>query len=162
MAAERNGSVRAVPIVNDSIDQIQPVTEMWIDTDSNLMTDGHLSYRKIGQHHASHLTVSHGQREYVRDSVHINTAESFGALLERAKQGVFHYLSQSHLHRYLHEFEFRWEHRVPARTIKRKGKTKVIMKPKPTIEIFHALLSLAGGRQIRRTQNCSFFTFACT
>ena len=71
--------------------------------------------------HLLHLTVSHGEKEYVRDAVHINTAESFGALLECAKQGVFHYLSQNHLHRYLHEFEFRWEHRVPARTIKKKG-----------------------------------------
>ncbi|MFC1798638.1 transposase [Thermodesulfobacteriota bacterium] len=87
MAAERNGPVRAVPIVNDSIDQIRPATEMWIDPGANLMTDGHLLYRKIGQQHASHLTISHSQKEYVRDSVHINTAESFGALIERAKQG---------------------------------------------------------------------------
>jgi hypothetical protein len=44
----------------------------------------------------------------------------------------------------------------------KKGKTKVIMKPKPTIELFHELLSFAGRRQIRRTQNCSVFTFACS
>jgi hypothetical protein len=161
VAAERNGPVRAVPIADDSIDQIQPVTGRWIDPDSNLMTDGHLAFRKIGQQHASHLTILHGQKEYVRGSVHINTVESFGALLERAKQGVFHYLSQNHLQRYLHELAFRWEHRVPAQTVKKKGKTKIILKPKPTIELFQALLNFASGRQIRRTLNNSVFTFGC-
>ena len=61
-------------------------------------------------------TQAGGDKEYVRRGangllVHTNTAESFFALLKRGHYGVFHQLSKHHLHRYCHEFTFRWDHR---------------------------------------------------
>ncbi|WP_076750437.1 transposase [Desulfatitalea tepidiphila] len=53
--------------------------------------------------------VNHSQKEYVRGEAHNNTAESFNANLERAKLGVFHYMSKKHLARYLHEVCFRMQ-----------------------------------------------------
>ncbi|MEZ4599330.1 MAG: transposase [Syntrophotaleaceae bacterium] len=44
---------------------------------------------------AAHDTVSHGQKEFARGLVHNNTAESYNALLERAKQGVYHWMSRA-------------------------------------------------------------------
>jgi hypothetical protein len=72
------------------------------------MSDQHRSHMRIGKTYANHSTVNHLRKEYARGNVHTNTTESFGALLERAKQGVFHYMSTKHLNRHLHEFEFRW------------------------------------------------------
>ena len=44
-------------------------------------------------------------------TVHVNTAESFFALLKRGLIGTFHAVSRHHLHRYVNEFQFRWNHR---------------------------------------------------
>jgi hypothetical protein len=37
--------------------------------------------------------------------------ESFFALLKRGVYGSFHHVSKQHLHCYLDEFSFRWNHR---------------------------------------------------
>jgi hypothetical protein len=55
----------------------------------------------------------HSIEEYSRTDpdgvkVHVNTAESFFALIKRGHYGIFHQLSKKHLHRYIEEFKFRW------------------------------------------------------
>lgn len=138
---------------------IDPLTQQWIDPEAQLMTDGLQSYRLIGQQFAAHSTVAHGKRQYVNGETHTNTAESFWSLLNRGKEGVFHFMSQQHLHRYLDEFTFRWEQRDPVKKVIRKGKEKIVMKPKPLMEMLTALLSAAPGRQIRRTANNGIRTY---
>lgn len=159
VAVQRHGSVRAVPVNNDRIVELAPVIDKMISRKAQLVSDGHHSYRQIGRSFAAHDTVSHGKREYVRGQTHTNTAESFGALLERAKWGVFHFLSSKHLPRYLNEFEFRWEHRIPEEKITRTGSKKVVMKPMPVLPMLASLLSSAAGKQLRRTGNRGIFSF---
>ena len=43
--------------------------------------------------------------------MHVNTAESWFAILKRGVYGTFHHVSKQHLDRYLAEFAFRWNHR---------------------------------------------------
>lgn len=117
------------------------------------MTDQHLSYRKIGQNFEAHTTVNHLRKEYVFGDAHTNTVESFNALLERAKQGVFHYMSNTHLSRYLNEIGFRWDHRTPEVKITKNGRKKKYMKPMPFMLRLLSLLSRCAGRQVRRTHN---------
>ena len=62
------------------------------------MTDENRVYWRIDRNYAGHDWVNHSEKEYVRGDAHNNTAESFSAILERAKQGVFHYRSIKHLH----------------------------------------------------------------
>jgi hypothetical protein len=69
---------------------------------------------------ASHVWVNHQRKEYGRGDIHNNTAESFNAILEWARQDVFHYLRKKHLSRYLHEIGFRWNQREPV--LKKKGR----------------------------------------
>lgn len=40
-----------------------------------------------------------------------NTAESFNALPKRTWNGVWHWFPISHLHRYLNQIVFHWNHR---------------------------------------------------
>ena len=41
-----------------------------------------------------------------------NTVEAFFSLLKRGIVGTFHNVSRKHLHRYVSEFEFRWNSRM--------------------------------------------------
>ena len=111
------------------------------------------SHQVISKQYTDHDLIRHGKKEFVRGDAHINTTESFGALLERTKQGVFHYLSELHLPKYLNEISFRWNHRIPDRVIIKRGKKKLIYKQMPVIDMLSSLLGNASGRQLRRTIN---------
>lgn len=63
-----------------------------------------------------HEIVNHSIKEYARfekdGSVsHTNTAESSFAVLKRGLTGIYHAVSKKHLHRYVSEFDFRWNAR---------------------------------------------------
>ena len=124
------------------------------------MSDQHHSHMYIGKEYSNHSTINHLSKEYARDNVHANTTESFGALLERAKQGVFHFMSTKHLDRYLHELEFRWNHRIPEERKTKKGKKKIVMRPMPVMDMLASLLSTANGKQLFRTPNGSIKAFS--
>jgi hypothetical protein len=55
--------------------------------------------------------VKHSIKEYVRGDVHTNTVEGFFSLLKRGIIGVYHHVSETHLHRYCSEFDFRYNTR---------------------------------------------------
>lgn len=127
--------------------------ERFIDKRAHLKTDELHAYKLIGRQYASHQWVNHQRKEYSRGDIHNNTAESFNAILERAKQGVFHYLSKKHLPRYLHEVGFRWNQREPELKVTKAGKLKIVMKRLPALTMLKSLLAHAPGRQIRRSLN---------
>jgi hypothetical protein len=153
VAVERNGPVRATKVAGDKIAELFPQVNRFVDKSSHLMTDENHAYRSIGNQFAAHDWVNHSHKEYARGNIHNNTAESFSAILERAKQGVFHYLSKKHLNRYLHEIGFRWDHRVPELKLTKKGDLKLVMRPMPVKKMLKSLLSQATGRQLRRSPN---------
>lgn len=76
------------------------------------MIDTHGGYLHIGKEFARHEMVDHGSLEYVRGDVHSNTVEGYFSILKRGIVGVYHHVSQKHLHRYLAEFDFRYNNRV--------------------------------------------------
>jgi hypothetical protein len=75
---------------------------------ARLYTDERPAYKTIGRRFRSHELVNHSAGEYVRGVAHINTAESYFALLKRGVMGAFHHVSRRHLHRYVGEFQMRW------------------------------------------------------
>ena len=66
----------------------------------------------MGEKFASHQTVVHSQDEYVRGDAHTNTAEGYFSILKRGIYGIYQHVSEEHLHRYLAEFDFRYNHRI--------------------------------------------------
>ena len=79
---------------------------------TRLITDELPAYKSVGKEfQGGHDVVNHNRKEYVRGDIYTNTAESFFALLKRGVYGTFHAVSKKHLHRYLSEFEFRWNTR---------------------------------------------------
>jgi len=153
VAVERQGQVRSALIDSDKAAELAPWVERFVDQQAHLMTDQNQAYQKIGADYTAHSWVNHSAKEFVRGDVHNNTAESFSSLLERAKQGVFHYMSKKHLPRYLNEIGFRWDHRRPAEIVTKRGKRKILMVALPVIDMLGSLLTQAVGRQLRRTAN---------
>ena len=58
-----------------------------------------------------HETVDHHAKEWVRGDVHTGTIDGYWGLLKRGIIGSYHQVSIKHLHRYLSEFQFKWNHR---------------------------------------------------
>jgi hypothetical protein len=76
-------------------------------------TDGGGVFKySIAKPFAHHDMTNHTRGEYARDGwIHSNTAESVFSLLKRGIYGTFHNVSRKHLHRYVAEFDFRWNNR---------------------------------------------------
>lgn len=81
-----------------------------------VMTDHHNSYpvALAPEFIDRHERVNHWKGEYVRGDVYTNSIESAFSLLKRGVIGQFHKLSGKHLHRYLSEFEYRFNRRNDA------------------------------------------------
>ena len=132
---------------------MQPIVDQYIDKDCHLMSDGHRTYMSIGKHFSAHSTVVRSSGEYAHGATNSNTAESFVSFFERTRVGVFHFMSNKHLSRYLHEATFRWENRVPTKKKTPSGKKKVVMKPRKFKDTLLILASRISGTQLRRTNN---------
>ena len=76
------------------------------------MTDTAGGYLQIGKEFSHHEMVDHGALEYVRGDAHSNTVENYFSILKRGITGVYHHVSEAHLHRYLSEFDFRYSNRA--------------------------------------------------
>jgi transposase-like protein len=108
---KRGGDVRAAVVDRVTSKNLRAHAVKHAHPDSILMSDEFKSYISVGKEFSGHGVVTHSAGEYTRGISHVNTAESFFALLKRGHYGQFHQLSKQHLHRYVDEFEFRWNHR---------------------------------------------------
>lgn len=110
---ERGGNVRARVMPSVNAKNLRSMIDETVDISmSTLMTDEFPTYKSIGRTFAGgHKTVNHGLGEYSFGNAHVNTAESFFALIKRGIYGVYHNVSKKHLHRYISEFEFRFSAR---------------------------------------------------
>jgi hypothetical protein len=109
---ERDGQARSFHVPNVTAETLKPVIKAHMDKQAHLMTDDAGQYRILGPIYASHNTVAHSLKEYVRGDVHTNTIEGYFGLFKRGVAGAFHHISEQHLQRYMYEFDFRWNHRV--------------------------------------------------
>jgi len=109
---ERGGKVRTfhVPVADKkTINKI--ITEN-IARESRLHTDESRLYGDAPDFFAAHETVKHSAGEYVRGDVHCNSAEGFFGLFKRGMRGIYQHCAEKHLHRYLAEYDFRYNHRI--------------------------------------------------
>lgn len=109
---ERNGRVRSFHVPNVTANNLAPLIARHTHADSRFMTDESNVYSHAGRWFASHETVNHSAKEYVRDTVYTNTIEGFFSILKRGIYGVYQHVSEAHLKRYLCEFDFRYSYRI--------------------------------------------------
>lgn len=109
---ERGGKVHSRHVERVTAKNLQAVINEVCAEDAHVMTDtGVLK----GMKDRKHSLVNHAADEYVRHEegvcVTTNTVEGYFSLLKRGITGVYHHVSKKHLHRYLGEFDYRYNAR---------------------------------------------------
>ena len=93
---------------------IYPVVRENVAREARLMTDEARVYVTLGREYAEHSTTHHKAKQYVDyedRTIHTNTVEGAFSIFKRGMKGVYQHCGEQHLHRYLAEFEFRYNHR---------------------------------------------------
>jgi transposase-like protein len=93
-------------------DTISGILYTNVRRESRLITDEAHYYMRPGLEYASHVSVNHSAKEYVRGDVTTNTIEGFFGIFKRGMKGIYQHCSSKHLQRYLHEFDFRYTFRA--------------------------------------------------
>lgn len=113
---ERGGSARTFHVAEANIATVQKIIRDNIDPASRLHTDASPLYTAVGKEFAEHDSVRHTLGEYVKyrggEAIHNNSCESYFSVFKRGMKGVYQHCSEKHLHRYLAEFEYRFNNRV--------------------------------------------------
>ncbi len=113
---QRNGGVRSFHVAGSTVAEVVPIVNQNVRKETFIMTDSAMLYKKQLGHFASHDRVDHSIAEYVRyepgKTVHTNTVEGYFSLFKRGMRGTYQHCQEKHLHRYLAEFDFRYNNRV--------------------------------------------------
>jgi hypothetical protein len=109
---ERKGEVRSVHLSGKMFDGIKASLAKNVSNKARLSTDEAKMYTRIGQQFAEHLTVKHKDYEWKRGDAHTNTLEGYFSVFKRGMKGIYQHCSGDHLHRYLAEFDFRYNNRA--------------------------------------------------
>jgi len=108
---ERGGNVRSFHPARADGESVNKIVRENIARESRLQTDESRLYIGVGREFAAHETVTHSHSEYVRGDVHTNTVEGSFSIFKRGMRGVYQHCAEKHLHRYLAEFDFRYNTR---------------------------------------------------
>ncbi len=134
---ERGGRVRSQVMEKVTGKTLKAALNENVEPSARIMTDELRAYRKAAKGYASHESVNHGAKEYVRGDVTTNTVEGFFSLFKRGVIGTFHSISKKHLPLYLAEFDHRYCTRSKTdgeRTVeglkKARGKRMTLKQPK--------------------------------
>ncbi|MFI5015265.1 MAG: IS1595 family transposase [Hyphomicrobiales bacterium] len=109
---ERGGEARSFNVESATRSTVERIMFGNIAKETAVMTDEAPHYQGPGREFASHETVNHGEKEYVRGHVTTNTVEGYYSIFKRGMIGVYQHCSERHLHRYPAEFDFRYSNRV--------------------------------------------------
>jgi transposase-like protein len=108
---ERGGSVRTFHVAQANQDTVHRIMRENITRETHIHTDESGLYKLAPWYFAKHETVKHSAYEYARGDVTTNTVEGYFSIFKRGMKGVYQHCKEKHLHRYLAEFDFRYNTR---------------------------------------------------
>jgi hypothetical protein len=95
-------------------ENLRPMVQQMVAEDTHVMTDSSSVLKGTLMTH-KHDQVNHKAKEYVRYEngvcISTNSIEGYFSILKRGISGVYHHVGKRHLHRYLSEFDFRYNSR---------------------------------------------------
>jgi transposase-like protein len=107
------GKARSVVIGDLTAKTVMPILRENIAKETLVMTDDAGQYESVCEDFEAHGAVRHSQGEYVvGQDFHTNTAEGYFSVFKRGMKGIYQHCAKHHLHRYLAEFDFRYNHRI--------------------------------------------------
>jgi len=109
-----SGKARTMVIEDVKAETLMPIVLANVAREARIMTDEHSGYRDAGKWFAGHGTTAHGRGEYVNledRTIHSNTVEGYFSIFKRGMKGIYQHCGEQHLHRYLAEYEFRYNNR---------------------------------------------------
>ena len=109
---ERGGKVRSFHVPRANLETVTKIVRDNIHHETRLHTDESHLYRSVGEIFADHETVKHSVGEYARGDVNTNSVEGYFSVFKRGMRGVYQHCGEKHLHRYLAEFDFRFNRRT--------------------------------------------------
>ena len=110
-----SGKARTMVVDNVTAATLMPIVIANVAKEATIMTDERNAYTRIKDHFAGHGTTTHSAGQYVDfadPAIHSNTVEGYFSIFKRGMKGVYQHCGEQHLHRYLAEFEFRYNYRV--------------------------------------------------
>lgn len=123
---ERGKGVRSFHISGNKFDGIKEALKGNVSSDAVLMTDEAKMYKKIGKSFADHQSVNHSAGEYARGDATTNTIEGYFSVFKRGMKGIYQHCSSHHLHRYLAEFDFRYNNRAALEVTDQQRAEKLV------------------------------------
>jgi transposase-like protein len=109
---ERGGKVRSFHVAVADAATVAQIVRENVHHESRLHTDESRLYPVVGKEFAAHETVNHSAKEYARGDVTTNTVETYFSVFKRGMRGTYQHCKEKHLHRYLAEFDFRFNTRT--------------------------------------------------
>jgi transposase-like protein len=127
---ERGSDVRSFYVETADIPTVRRIIDQHVDKASTLNTDEAAMYKPLGKEFAEHQVVHHGREEFVRGSAYTNTLEGFFSIFKRGMTGVYQRCDEKHLHRYLAEFDFRYNARQSLGVTDQQRTSRAVMGAK--------------------------------
>jgi len=109
---ERGGNVRSFHVAVADGATVAKIVNENVHRETRLHTDESRLYTKVGAEFAAHETVNHSAKEYARGDVTTNSVEGYFSIFKRGMKGVYQHCGEKHLHRYLAEYDFRFNTRT--------------------------------------------------
>lgn len=110
---ERGGKVRSVHVENVKAKTLLPIVQANIDKEAKVMTDDSATYyNKLAGNFAGHGVVNHSAKQYRSGDAYTNTVEGYFSIFKRGMKGIYQHCGEQHLHRYLAEYDFRYNNRI--------------------------------------------------
>ena len=103
----RSTVIRRIDSVN-----VSRIVARNVSREARLMTDQAPIYKDVGREFADHRSVNHSSEEYRRGDAYTNTVEGYFSVFKKGMSGIYQHCAEKHLHRYLAEFDFRYNHRI--------------------------------------------------
>jgi transposase-like protein len=104
--------VRSFHVSGTAAADLLPIIRVHVSPETHIMTDEAGQYSRLNRFFAAHDFTNHSAGEYVRGNVHINTAEGYYSVFKRGMVGIYQHCAEHHLHRYVAEYDFRYNNRV--------------------------------------------------
>ena len=105
------GRAKSMVVDNLKAETLLPILRENIAREATIYTDEAAQYAQLAADFAGHDFVRHGAGEYGRGDVHTNTIEGYFSVFKRGMKGVYQHCAKKHLHRYVAEYEFRYNNR---------------------------------------------------